>query len=61
MPFSKVLDYKRFNVGEYMRTKRLNWTASVEKNKKLERTATKLRRLDKKVRIISIQFVVYIV
>ena len=61
MPFSKALDYKRFNVGEYMRTKRLNWTASVEKNKKLERTATKLRRLDKKVRIISIQFVVCIV
>jgi hypothetical protein len=43
--------YKRFNVGEYMRQKRLGWLAVEEKNKKAKRTSMKLnKRLDKKVK-----------
>jgi hypothetical protein len=34
MPSKKATTYKRFNVGEYMRQKRLGWLAVEEKNKK---------------------------
>ena len=36
MPRKNETFYKRFNVGQYMRQKRLGWLAVEEKSKKLE-------------------------
>ena len=49
MPFTKARNYKRFNVGEYMRQKRLGWLNVEEKTKSARKAFMKLRRLDKKV------------
>ena len=61
MPFTKAQNYKRFNVGEYMRHKRLGWLAVEEKNKKSRKTYMKLKRLDEKVRdfIIFIPVIIF--
>ena len=50
MPFRKANNYSRFNVGEYMRQKRLGWVAVDKKNKSIKNAAQKLKRLDTKVR-----------
>ena len=50
MPFTKARNYKRFNVGEYMRHKRLGSLAVEKKNNKAREMSVKLRRLDEKVR-----------
>ena len=52
MPFAKAKIYQRFNVGEYMRQRRLGWLAVEKKQKKLKNTAQTLKRLDRKVRYI---------
>ena len=49
MPHTKSKNYKRFNVGEYMRRKRLDWLAVEKKAKKARNTYERLKRLDKKV------------
>ena len=49
MPFSKASKYKRFNVSEYMKNKRLAWLAVEQKSKKAQAMAKKLKRLDEKV------------
>ena len=54
MPFAKAKNYKRFNVGEYMRKKRQSWLAVEEKKKKEKRTLVKLKRLDDKVRKVVV-------
>ncbi len=51
MLFLKASTYKRFNVGKYMKQKRLGHLAVEQKNKKVRLTAGKLRRLDEKVGI----------
>ena len=56
MPFSKASAYKRFNVGEYMKQKRLASLAIETKNKKLKNSSMKLRRLDDKVGMILMLF-----
>ena len=48
MPFAKAKIYQRFNVGEYMRQRRLGWLAVEKKQKKLKNTAQTLKRLDSK-------------
>ena len=50
MPFRKAKYYSPFNVGEYMRQKRLGWVAEVEKNKKVKNAAQNLKHSDRKVR-----------
>ena len=52
MPFAKAKIYQRFNVGEYMRQRRLGWLAVEKKQKKLKNTAQTLKRLDRKVRYV---------
>lgn len=53
MPFAKGKIYNRFNVGEYMRQKRLGWLAVEKKQKKLKNvTQSTLKRLDRKVRYV---------
>lgn len=49
MPWPKASQYKRFNVGEYMKQRRLGWIENERKAKKSEATAKKLKRLDDKV------------
>jgi hypothetical protein len=49
MPFRKATNYSRFNVGEYMRKKRLGWIAKVQKTKEVKNAAQNLQRLDTKV------------
>ena len=43
MPFRKATNYSRFNVGEYMRQKRLGWIAKVETNKEQNTCFLKLQ------------------
>ncbi|XP_046857569.1 uncharacterized protein LOC124450957 isoform X2 [Xenia sp. Carnegie-2017] len=50
MPFRKATNYKRFNVGEYMRNKRLAWEGNMSKQKKAKCVSQKLKRLDDKVK-----------
>ena len=54
MPFTKAKNYKRFNVGEYMRRKRLDSLAIEKSNRRAKNTALKLARLDEKVRNVHI-------
>ena len=53
---SKASTYKRFNVGQYMKEKRLGWLEVENKNKKLRATQKKLERMDKKVEHMSSLF-----
>ena len=50
MPFRKATNYKRFNVGEYMRNKILAWEGNMSKQKKAKCVSKKLKRLDDKVK-----------
>ena len=50
MPFSRGRQYTRFNVGQYMRQKKLDNEAVKAKTKQVRATAAKLRRLDNKVK-----------
>ena len=49
MPFNKVRQYKRINVGAYMREKRLASVAEASKRKHLVAKKRKLERFNKKV------------
>lgn len=49
MPWPKASQYKRFNVGQYMKERRLGWIENEKKAKKSQATAKKLKRLDEKV------------
>ena len=49
MPFRKATNYSRFNVGEYMRKKRLGLNGEVQKTKEVNNAAQNLQRLDTKV------------
>ena len=51
MPFRKGKQYKRFNVGEYMRQQKVAASAIEKRKKEVKAKAGKLKRLDKKVRI----------
>ena len=51
---SKACTYKRFNVGQYMKEKRLGWLEIQKKNKKVNATRKKLERMDNKVENISL-------
>ena len=60
MAFRKASCYKRFNVGEYMKQKRLCSLAVTERSKKAKAVMKKLKRLDDKVRqvLVAIDIVV---
>jgi hypothetical protein len=45
----KASQYKRFNVGQYMKQSRLGWIENEKKAKKSQATAKNLKRLDEKV------------
>ena len=49
MAWPKVSQYKRFNVGQYMKQRRLGWIENEKRAKKSQATAKKLKRLDEKV------------
>ena len=49
MVWPKASQYKRFNVGQYMKQHRLGWIENEKKAKKSQATAKKLKRLDEKV------------
>ena len=55
MPFAKAKIYQRFNVGEYMRQRRLGWLAVEKKQKKLKNTAQTLKRLEARI----VRYVLY--
>lgn len=57
MPFRKAKFYGRFNVGEYMRRKRLGWAAVEDKNREIKNAKQNLKRLDTKVRSFLVFFV----
>ncbi len=59
MPWPKASQYKRFNVGQYMRERRLGWIDNEKKAKKSQATAKKLKRLDEKVSQ-SIKYIIVI-
>lgn len=50
MPFRKASNYKRFIVGEYMRSKRLAWEEKKGKQKKVKCVSEMLKSLDDKVK-----------
>ena len=59
MPFTKAKNYKRFNVGEYMRKKRLDSLAIEKSSRKAKNTALKRTRLAEKVRNVYIFYFQY--
>ena len=59
MPFTKAKNYKHFNVGEYMRKKRLDFLAIEKSSRKAKNTALKRTRLAEKVRNVYIFYFQY--
>lgn len=57
MPWPKAAQYKRFNVGQYMREKRQMSLAAATKTKQCNAVGKKLKRLEEKVSIIMIVYI----
>ena len=51
MPWPKATQYKRFNVGQHMKERRLGSIAVAKNTKRNQATAKRLKRLDGKVGI----------
>jgi hypothetical protein len=51
MPWPRAAQYKRYNVGQYMRQKRLDNNKLEQQTKKVEAAAKKLKRLEERVSV----------
>ena len=49
MPWPKATQYRRFNVGQYMKQKRLENLRVEQRTKKAQATARRLKRLEERV------------
>ena len=59
MPFTKAKNYKHFNVGQYMRKKRLDCLAIEKSSRKAKNIALKRTKLAEKVRNVYIFYFQY--